>query len=264
MWNSWAAANNQSWPEGNVSKQEKLAQFIAHYRQSHMDVRIGFDSEPIACNQSTTGGTCFVLDQELQPSSCGLACAMVPCLGSGVCDVDCGLSEGCHGIDWFNSTVLHGPPPPYTPAGPPGKRSFPDCHGYDCGPGSAGASPETAYGDRCFAPGGGSSQLGPFVCCNASVPANLQKKEPCSLSDDVHGCWWPISLGCPGVPPDSVCPLKQPYQYGNDGAGWYCCSTDVGPSTGACDGSCCLTAGSSSGCQDRPTCYNATTSAKPL
>ena len=256
---AWAAANNRTWPAGNASKQEMLTQFTSHYRHTHMDVRIGFDpTVPLACNKSASG-TCFVLDQKVQPPSCGLACAMVPCLESGVCDLDCGLSEGCHGIDWFTNAVLNGPsPPPSAPTGPPGTRSFPDCHGYDCGPGSTGASPATAYGDRCFAPGGGSSQLGPFVCCNASVPGSMHAKMPCTLSQNVHGCWWPISVGCPGVPPGSVCPLRLPYQYGSDEAGWYCCATDVGPRMGACAGSCCLTAGSSSGCQGRPKCYNET------
>ena len=231
-----------------------------------MDRRVGFDATPIACNRSVSA-TCFVVDQKLQPPSCGLACAMVPCRASddqaSSCDFDCGLSESCHGIRWFTESVLNGPPPPpHTPNGPPGKRSYPDCHGYDCGPASPGASPPTTYGDRCFSPGGGSSKLGPFVCCNASVPAHLQRKQPCTLSSEVHGCWWPISVGCPGVAASTVCPLAMPYQYGNDQAGWYCCATDTGPQSGLCDVSCCLTDGSESGCQGRAKCYNATR--KPL
>jgi hypothetical protein len=230
---AWAAANHQPWPV-NDSKTTVLADFNTRYRLAGMDVRVGFEKTPINCSRATNGTTCYVLNNKLQPATCGLACAMAPCSRDGQCDIDCGLNSGCHGMSWFNQTVLGGPPAPSPapsgpPSGPPGKRCFPDCHGYACGPGSAGASPPTVYGDRCFAPSGGSSLLGPFVCCNATVPPALQPKEPCTLSSTVHGCWWPVKTGCPGVPKTSVCPLANPYIYGSDNDGWFCCQTDAGP-----------------------------------
>ena len=258
---AWAATNGQTWPASD-NKTAVLADFNTRYRLSGMDVRVGFKPTPIECNRATNGTICYVLDNKLQPSTCGFACAAAPCTKDGQCDIDSGLSEGGHGLSWFNQTVLGdepapSPPPSGPPSGPPGKRCFPDCHGYDCGPGSAGASPPTVFGDRCFAPGGGSSHLGPFVCCNATVPPELQAKEPCALSSSVHGCWWPVKVGCPGVPKTSVCPLDQPYVYGTDNDGWFCCETDAGPRKESCDGSCCLTPGRKDGCQGARPCYPA-------
>jgi hypothetical protein len=266
---AWASAQNLPWPVTD-SKELALAAFGSQYRRSGMDHRVGFKADqPIPCD--TPGTTCFVLDQKLQPATCGLACAMVPCGANHMCDDDCGLSEGCHGIVWFNQTVIRGPAPPPPPrpipTGPPGRRSFSDCFGYDCGGGSVGASPNTSYGDRCFPAAGGSSGLGPFVCCDASIPEKWQSKAPCTLTPrtgaltkvplqkSTFGCWWPISAGCPGVPKNSVCPLAQPFTYGDDDDGWFCCDTAVGPDSGGCAGSCCLTSGAVKGCQDRPNCY---------
>ena len=260
---AWSKANDIDWPVAGT-KQDALAAFTQVYRREGMDVRVGFPSpadSPIACNGAKT---CYVLNGTLHPSTCGLACATVPCdAETGKCDVDCGLSESCHGLKWFTQMVMHGPPPPPPPppppSGPPGRRSFPDCWGYDCGPGSKDARPATAFGDRCFPANGGSSGLGPFVCCNASVPAKWQAKQPCTLSASVFGCWWPVSAGCPGVPANSVCPVSQPYEYGDDAGGLFCCSSDSGPRTGMCTESCCLKPGTGSKCQGRPLCYNETT-----
>jgi hypothetical protein len=105
---AWAATNARPWPvSGN--KTAVLADFITRYRLAGMHVRVGFDPTPIACNRATNGTICYVRDNELQPATCGSACAVAPCTKDGQCVVDCGLSEPCHGLSWFNQTVL-GPP----------------------------------------------------------------------------------------------------------------------------------------------------------
>ena len=58
------------------------------------------------------------------------------------------------------------------------------------------------------------------LCTLPTHGHSRQSKSPCNLSASVHGCWWPVSAGCPGVDPRTVCPLARPYEYGNDDAGW--------------------------------------------